>query len=294
MSFDAVVLGSPYSPHPRTGFFSYMKGILASFLLIVLASLGSVGQRDERTPPKAEEREAQILAADFFKRLQETQDISLLLKQYFIEDFSIRLKYCGTSGECGGFGRDFWQKNEELTLLNGTERDYERDYINSINYLFLYFRSIAHQAVISGQKLAENEESAAKEINQRLKEKLKDHPEALKLNFWENPDEPLPEAKTLDEFRGRLVNFERLNAALRVIEKDLRVKLSRKHSKTRLTFTPKEFRVYKEPNKERFFRYPASIQMFDVWAFNDSVLLKIDMVRERGKLRIVAVYPPMD
>lgn len=263
------------------------------FLLLLQSGFAQV-QVDERIPPKGEIREAQNLAARFFNSYQNTQDISPLIKEFFIRDFSTRLKFCRTSGECGGFGRDFWGKDEELTKVHGTERDYLRGYINSINYFYLYSRSIVFLASLAGKQLSESEEDSENIVEQKLREELKGNPEALKLNFFGNPDESLPKLMSLGEFHARQIKYEQLVVALRTIERKLRTELVRKRPKTILRVRPSEFRVYKEPNKGRFFKYSTEIQVYDVSSAKDNILFKIDIIRDGRKLKIVAVYPPMD
>jgi len=274
--------------------YMFGKRSVAFLVLVLVPGQFLVGQIDTRIPPKAEHEEAQSLGSDFFNQYEKTQDLAPLIATFFIRDFTSRLKYCGMTGKCGGFARDFWQENDELSSLNGTKEDYARLYINSINSMTLGFRSMAYLAMLSNKKPSDYEEAGWNELKKRVAKRLRIRPQALKLGFFEESDVALVKAKTLREFRHRLVGSENVNAALRVVERHLRLELLRKRPATRLSVRPSEFRVYKEANKEGFFHFPVDVPMYNVWTDNDFIILKVDMVREDGKLKIVAVYPPID
>lgn len=270
-----------------------MKRVLILILVVLFQATTGFTQVDERIPPKAEELEAQTFAAEFFNRYQNTQDIAPVIGQFFIKDFSTRLRACKVTGGCRGFARDFWGKDEELVQLKGTEEDHLRRYANSINYLFLYFRTLGYLADLAGKDVAEFEDGG-KRIQQELSVELKAYPDVLKLDFFSSLDEPSPQLKSLLDFRELETNREILNAKLRGVERKFREDLLRRHPKTDLVYTATQFRVFKERNSERFFGYPVEVQIYDVWTRGSGTVLKIDMIREGGKLKIVAVYPPID
>ncbi len=269
-----------------------MKKALIILALSILLAPHHWAQVDERIPPPAEKLEAQQLAAKFFNSFLKTRDISPLIKKLFITEFSSRLKYCRTTGECRGFGRDFWETDEELLSLKGTEKDYLRSYINTLNYLFLYFQALDHLAALAGQKPEDYAEAGGKRIELMLHKVLKKHPAVLKLGFFSNPDASMPHAKTLAKFRQRQVNYEVLNSTLRDIVIKLQSQRLQKRATLPLTFKNDDFRVYKEPNRDGFFHYPLTEPIYDVWG--DRPMFRIEMIRESKKIRIVAVYIPMD
>ncbi len=267
------------------------KALLPILIVLILTNVG-FPQKDERIPPKPEELEAQTLAAEFFNAYRRTQDIGSLVEQFFIKDFETRLKNCRTSGGCGGFGRDFWGEDEELSSLSASADDHLKRYVTAVNYLFLYSQCYAHLARIASKPTAEYEQGE-KILDKLLRGELKENSAVLKLGFF-GQHEDRPVVKSLAEFHELQSRLETLVGSLRVVERNLQAELLQKFPKTILDARPKDFRVYKEPNREGFFGYAETTQMYDVWPETDGFFLKIDMIREKGTLRIVAVYPPMD
>ncbi len=123
---------------------------------------------------------------------------------------------------------------------------------------------------------------------------IKDRPEILKWDFFESPDLPAYEPRSTDQLRRQLKDFEKLIAALRIVESDAEAALKKANPKGDLLFTPTDFRVSVEENRSRFFDYPVGTKMFEVWPDKMEVPFKMDLIKEDGKFRIVAVYPPID
>jgi hypothetical protein len=55
----------------------------------------------------------------------------------------------------------------------------------------------------------------------------------------------------------------------------------------------KDSDIYAEKSIAGFFNYPNGTRMIEVWDI-ENLPFKIDLIRERGKLKIIAVYPPID
>lgn len=246
--------------------------------------------------PASEERAAKNLAVSFFNRFAQTKNLTSLIKEYFVKDFERRLKFCDTTGKCDGSDRDFWGEKENFAALKTTETDSLRLYTISINYLFLYFRSVQHLNHNYPQKMSDNDlETASKFINKKLEILLKDNPKLVKFNFFDDSDNgELFKVKSLNEFRHLLNNYEKLIAALRTLESTLRTRFQKEHSTAKLSYKPKDFRVYAEENYNNFFDYPIGTKMTEVWCENGSLIFKLDLIEENGELKIVAIYPPID
>ncbi len=261
--------------------------------LVMVCASNALAQTDERTPPPKEDAEVKVLVAAFYNDLLKTKTLGPLIGKYFVSDVSTRLKYCGNTGNCGGFARDFWQENEELTSLGGSKADFRMQYIVNFDLLFLY--SIAYYHLSEGvpentskNPLSHSPEGVASAIRKKLEAELVNNPAVLRLDPFANSD--LPAAKTIADYRKRLRDQETFCDALR----RLVTKLIRNSERRSNAVGPSDFRVYKEPSAEEFFRYPKGTWMYSVWGENELILFVTDVVREKGQLKIVAAYPPID
>jgi hypothetical protein len=275
-----------------------MRLVFGWLLIFLLTAVTVLSQVDERIPPEPEKKEAQRLASAAMNDLLESRDLRPLINKYFIDDFSKRLQFCGETGKCGGFAKDFWQKNDELVSLKGTRADYQRTYINAINSWFLYLQAQVDLAHLRNKKILELNEVEEKEVVQQLRsriiKKLGKNSGLLKLSWFENPDAPPPKVKSLKEYRALEAKYEELNSALRLVEKTLRKQLAHSDPHSVRLLTPNDFRIYKEPVERTFFNFSPEIQIYQAWSDLDSGMFVIDMIREKGKLKIVAFYPPID
>jgi hypothetical protein len=266
------------------------------FLFCFLA--GNInGQVKRPKPSAAEERKAKNLAVSFFNRFQETQDLTPLIKEHFVKDFARRLKFCHTTDECGGFAKDFWKEIEELAAVNATETDSQRLSISVINYFFLYFRSIEYLNDNYPRKMSDaNRETAAKRVEKELEFLLKDDPKLIKFNSFGNYSGERMDwkFKSLDELRQFLNDYEKFVTALRTVEAKLRNNLLKKNPDAKKSLSTKDFRVDVEENHNRFFDYPVGTRMLEVWSNKSSTPFVMNLIEEDGKLKIVAIYPPMD
>lgn len=268
--------------------------IIIFFLYFLAGNIN--GQVKPADLSAAEEREAKNLAVSFFNRFQETQDIAPLIKEYFVKDFTRRLKFCDTTGECGGKNRDFWQERKDLTAVNATETDSQRGYVCTINYLFLYFRSIQYLNDSYPQKMNDaNLEIAAKSVEKELNSVLKDNPELIKFNFFSDSDEEDNfKFNSLDELSQRFNDYEKFLSALKIVETKLRNNFLKEKPDASIFFSPTDFSVSVEENYNRFFDYPVGTRMLEVWCKIGSLLFVMNLINEDGKLKIVAIYLPMD
>ena len=248
-----------------------------------------------------EEREAKNLAASFFNRFQETQDLTPLIDEYFVKDFSRRLKFCRTTGKCEGENRDFWREREDIAKLGATEIDFQRIYIFSINDIFLTFRSIGYLNNNYHQEINErNYVVAAKTVKKELKFQLRKNPTLTKFGWFGSlinnvgDDGFYLKFKTLNELHQFLNDYEKYLAALRTVETKLRNSFQKDNPTVSLSFLPTDFRIDIENNNHGFFDYPAGTRMLEVWGESDSIIFVMDLIKEDGKLKIVAIYPPID
>ncbi|MBK7392977.1 MAG: hypothetical protein IPI64_06680 [Chloracidobacterium sp.] len=275
--------------------------ILTKRIILILISVfylhfSAFAQVDERTPPPAEENEAQILAAAFVNQYLTTRRIEPLIDQFFIKDFSKRVRYCGISS-CGGSDRDFWNNDGPFILFEGDDIDYRRVYSTSIDSMFLSFLSINHLALIEKKTLEEYGKAGQKELFEALRQELKNDTKLLSLYpFGPSYDSNSPPkvGTSVRLIEERLSKYEKINAALRKLENKYRSELKQKRPNVQFNVAPKEFRINKEVENTQFFNYPKGTKMFSAWPENDDVFFIIDMIREKGKLKIVAVYPPID
>jgi hypothetical protein len=271
------------------------KSILIVLLFIACFNIASA-QKPYPTPTAEETKEARELAVRFYNRYNETQDIEPLIKEFFIKDFLTRLKFCRKTGECGGFARDFWGKDDKLVKLKAVIKDFRRSYSFSINYLYLFFRIVNHINIIQPDNLDKLEQLAA----DKIKNELKDKPELLKYGYFLSEDEEIEtskKTKTLAGFRKQMIEAEKLNTELRKLELKLRSKAEKAAPKAKLRFFPNDFRIDIEENMGLFFNYPEGTRMIEVWRKsdeNDFIPFKIDLIKANGKLKVVAIYPPID
>jgi hypothetical protein len=272
-----------------------MKGQkIAAFLLLWLAGF-SFAQAPKPDLTADEERDAKTLAVAFFSRYRITRDITPLFNEFFVSDFARRLEFCRTTSQCGGFGRDFWKDNEDLVLLKPTRTDYLRHYAAVINILYLAFDSTNHLAKKVGQKPEDYADTAEKIINARLALLSKKNSRGVfKELFEDGGDNALGGLKSLRALRKRIRDFEELAADLRIIEREARNELTRVPKTYFAPLRPEDFRASDEVNTRRFFDYPVGTKLIDVWDEDVGIPFKIDLIAEKGRMKIVAIYPPMD
>ena len=98
----------------------------------------------------------------------------------------------------------------------------------------------------------------------------------------------------MKEFHQYLTNAEKYLTALRIVESNLQKEFKTRQPTINLSVSPIDFRIDDEENDSQFFKYPIGTKMIDVWAESNSIPFKMDLIKEDGKLKIVAIYPPID
>ncbi len=260
-------------------------------LLVFLTSV--IGQNVPAKLSPSDEKEANALAAEFFNRFSETLDVTPLIKVNFVSDFDRRLSFCRTTRECEGFGRDFWKGPEQdERSINPTADDYLRQYASAINYFYLYSQIGTY---LAGGRKSIDDDIDVKAISSKLKDRLKDQPNVLRWDFFGNFDEASLEPKSISEFREQIAEFEKLVEELRIIAWEERAAQRKTDPKAKFSLVQNDFHAQVEENRGLFFDYPVGTKMIEVWP-NEGVLLffKMDLIKEKGRLKIVAIYPPMD
>ncbi|GEM_PF-4137482 len=257
----------------------------------------------ERKPVFKEEGEAKTLAITFLKRYEETQDIAPLIKEFFIVDFAARLKVCYSTEKCEGFAKDFWKFEEGFFPRQAAKKDLVRYYTNIINAMFLHFQTLKH---LNPKGSDDDAETAQKIILKEFRIMLRDDAKLIKFAHdylgidlekgvvcEEGALSFSYKFKSLRQFRYFLSNMEKLISVFREIEHRFRASRQDKNLNANMVLSPDDFRVDVESNVGKFFNYPIGTRILEVWAF-ENMPFKIDLIREKGMLKIVAVYPPID
>ncbi len=272
---------------------SSFNSLFLALCFSTFLAAGALAQVDERTPPPAEKLEAQKLAAKFFNEYRKSRDVSPLIPKFFIKDFGDRLMFCRTTGDCGGSNRDFWGKDEALTALGGTPGDHMRSYLLFINFAHFSGEAFEHLAIRAGKKPSEYEQGE-EEFEKMLQTYLIDRPDLWKT--WQAfifDERPITFA-TLQEYRQHHNDFGLVVKALDQLEAKLRAERIRKQPRSIRAFRPEDFKVDKELNRGKFFGFANSTWIYQIWPKDFEVPFVVDMIREKGKLKIVAIYPPID
>jgi len=267
-----------------------MKNLLSALLIFLVLGGGSFAQQDIKPDITAEEeREAKRVAIAFFTSYQKTRDIRPLFRQYFVSDFERRLEYCRSTYECQGFARDFWTLNESLAALKPNREYYVRHYVAVTNVLYLASRTLKHLAEKEGKNLKDyDDEGFAKITDGYLSKKSK----SVFDDIFDGSDNALGGLSSIRSLRKRIRECERLVNDLRMAEKIASQKLKRQDASN--TLKPEDFWVGDEVNTGRFFDYPPGTKLIEVWPKEFEMPFKIDMIFESGRMRIVAIYVPMD
>jgi hypothetical protein len=294
---------------------------IISFILIFVLSATIISQTqtktdvlvqqedDNRKPTPEEDREARRMVVAFSKRYKETQDIKPLVREFFIKDFSTRLKVCYSTDKCRGFGKDFFQFGEKSVARKTTKLDLLRFYGGLMNLYFLHYFQIPKH--LNPDSIESLEEIGLKMILRELASLIKDDTELLKfasdyfgidIVTGVERDESLNNPfkfKSVNQLRSFLRNLEKLDDAFRKLERKFRSNRQKEKLKTISVLQPKDLRIYAEPIGKEFFNFPIGTRIIEVWSAFDMAKssffpFKFDLLREKGKLRIIAVYPPMD
>jgi hypothetical protein len=271
-----------------------MNKLRLIILIFIACCNTTVAQETYPTPTAEETKEAQEFAAKFYNRYDETQDIEPLINEFFVKDFDSRVEFCWTTGECGGFARDFWGEHEDLVELKGQTIDFRRLYSFSINYFYLYFKIYNHIKFLQKDS---HEVDYEKATISAIENSLKNRPELLRHGFFSDTDSELPKPTSLEGFRAQMVEAEELISELRKLESKFRTEAETKVSVSAIKLTDVDFTVSIIENSGLFFNYPVGTRMIDVWTKTDKdgfLPFKMDLIKENRKLKVVAIYPPID
>jgi hypothetical protein len=284
-----------------------MKRIFSIVLLTIYFIIAVSAQKTYPTPTAEETKEAKELAVKFYNRLTETQDVKPLIKEFFISDFNRRLNVCFKADSCGGHNRDFWKEFDGSFTRVKAKVDFQRGYIAGMNLLYLYFRVYAYLYPDIGDVTKDIPENVVSEIVKlELSKLLNNEPQLLKsaldifqpkkLKSGKSSDFEMPKFRTKREFFLYIQKIEKMVATLRLVEAKWRTKRQTSEQKLNFDFSPEDFWVDIEESSN-FFNYPDK-RMVEVWDDHlpphKTLLFKMDLVKENGKLRIVAIYPPID
>jgi hypothetical protein len=284
-----------------------MKKSILIVLLSTACFINASAQRTYPTPTAEEIKEAQELAAKFYNRYNETQGIEPLIKEFFIKDFNVRVNYCFKTVTCGGHNRDFWQEFDDSFIRIKSKVTFQRAYKSSMNFIYLYARVLQYMSPDDGDITTDTPEEVTKaKVKKELISLFGNEPKQLKSAFDlfqinqikkdGSSSFELPKFKTAAQFYKYVRKIERNVALLRIIETRWRTKRLTLEPKISFQFTVDDFFVRIADGD--FFNYPETTRMVDVWWDNvpphKYIPFKMDLIKENGKLKVVAIYPPMD
>lgn len=256
-----------------------MKILILTFFIFGLLLTNIFAQKTEPTPTVEETKEAQELAAKFYNRFAKTQDITPLIKEFFVNGFIKNLR------------TKFFDSEETRKLKNAPSRDILQFYTSFTNYFFLYFSSYNHLGAQFGANVKVDVDGM---INTELKRFLKFNPELQKynnLNYSEIfSDETLV---SLAKFRRDIGKLEKFNMALRKVELKFRQQAKLKNPQAKVAFTFEDFQVSVTDDGDEWTSYPKGTRIFKVTTNNFYSLL-LQLVRKTGKLKIAIAFPELD
>lgn len=272
-----------------------MKNFLSALLIFLTLSSVSVAQTIRPNITAEEELEAKKVAVAFFTSYQKTSDIGLLIRHYFVSDFERRLEFCRVTDECGGNNRDFWKVNGILAEAKPTREDYMRHHAVVINVLFLAAQIMNQKARKEDKNLKDYDDEGYVKMGNELLASISRGSRQVYEEMFEGSDNALGGLKSVKNLRERIRQAEKLVTELKFLETSTRIALKRTGKNPDSIFTNKHFRVDDEVNSRRFFDYPVGTKLIEVWSTVEYELpFKIDLISDQGRLKIVAIYPPMD
>jgi hypothetical protein len=300
-----------------------MKSFVALLLTLVLvaaqpAARARAAQGDKETPRLSpdEEKEAEAFAADFEKRLSETNDIGPLIEEMFVADFAARLGESGASS-------DFMMVPVGDDVKKHLSRDDRlRAYVASMNFFFLMGRLyvVAAGAMVRDGRCKVDEEDGgdgceppplSEVLSRPVLEVLDKNPllEGLAAQLAKEESAGDGGSDARGEYRERRVEkveqFRALVATMEEADEKMRERLKDSPSPTSARGLVAQVRARrakagedsgKEEEDERprltvlkseFFGYPEGTRIICV----SSVLpFHIDLVRDGDRLKVAALY----
>ncbi|MBX7174735.1 MAG: hypothetical protein K1X72_27415 [Pyrinomonadaceae bacterium] len=268
-----------------------MKIIILGFFIAILFVNISFAQDTKPNLTEAEILEAQQLAARFYNRLAQTQDVAPLVKEFFIKNFATKYKQ-GITNE-GEF------KNHK----NIRKNDVILYYTTITNYFYLYFSSINYLKM-ANPKL--NEEEAEKIVDAKIESYLTNKIE-LKLFLSKIPDLPInysdfdprriisEDWKSLADFRVSFAKINELISVLRKVETEFRNQVKQNFPKQRFYYSPNNFGVSMFYENMEELNFPKKTKFLDVWIKNTGdtyIPSYMILVKIKRELKIFAITPP--
>lgn len=247
-------------------------GIFTAFLFVNIVFAQDNGLK----LTKAEILEAQQLAARFYNRLAQTQDVEPLIKEFFIKDFVKKF-------------RDIDDVSEK-TLRNKSSKDILQCYANLINYFFLYLRSYKHLESQFGEN---SEKKADLLINDELQKFLGTNSDLLKFrNFNFEPILSIIEIVNLKKFHRELFKVEKFNQALKKIELKFRNESVKANPKSKLSYALDDFEVSIDVGDNQSFHFHKETRFYNI--YESKTYMTFLLVKQNGRMKIVMFLPNLD
>jgi hypothetical protein len=268
--------------------------IFVTTLLFLLHFLVMSADGQSRSVPRPLDLRAQALAAEFFNRFEETGDVSSLIKTYFVADFAKRLVYCRRTVKCGGANRDFWTEREFSEAQNLlTDDEVFRQYVTTINLTYLGSRMLQYLTVQAGNDPADLGKLPDELLKMQLKNRVgKDSLDLVEDLFSGNGN--TVESAERTQASNKLRGYEQLVRQLRLLERSTRNSLTSAQREKFRPFRPSDFRYSSEIERNGFFDLPQGSKIIEIWPDKLNIPFKIDMIERANKLKIIAIYPPLD
>lgn len=260
-----------------------MKKLILTILLSIICANSLYAQDDEPKLTASEKRQAQRLAARFYNRLAQTQDITPLMREFFIKDFGSWYKKILT------------EDSDPEIPKTATEKETERYYATVNNYFYLYFNSVNFVQIMNPElnpKGIIDIKGASEVVNDEIEKQLKNAGLQYDTNNFDPRSFSFGFSKAGDSFGKVLEKANKFNSILRIVEAKFRLETKKKLPKIRLYFLPKDFEVETEYED---FKFPKRTKLIMVWNKNlDSTYIPcvMTLIREKGKLKVLIIFPP--
>lgn len=258
------------------------KIILGIFVALLFVNI-VFAQDTEPKLTKAEILEAQLLAAKFYNRLAQTQDVAPLIREFFIRDFGRWYKNVLT------------QDSDPEIPKTATEKEVEQYYVTFINYFYLYFNSVNFVQIMNPKlnpKGIIDIVGAREIVNKEIEKQLKKTGLQYDTNNFDPRSYSFGFSKTGNSFEKVIEKTNQFISILKKVEAKFRLETKKKLPKTRLYFLPKDFEAQADYGE---FMFPKRTKLIMVWNKNlDSTHIPcvITVIKIKGKLKVLITTPP--
>lgn len=263
--------------------------LLLSLVATIVLAPGVLSQEIEEKLDQARAKAATTRAAEFTDRFRKSGDIRPLMAEYFVNDFPRRLEFCRTTSNCEGSARDFWKGPGESDAVRFSPNDYLRHYTATINVMFLMSHIQGRIALAAGKKRGEYLEQSANILDKRLRGQLKKKDDWTLWGLFEFGLDGMKGVEAVRSFKNHILELEQAESALRKVKAEFRE--TDKDSEAQGSFSASY-----EKNAAAFFDFPAGTNLIRIWPPEEMLDLPyiIDMIEQKGRMHVVAVYPPID